>query len=192
MQVQDCFDAVGEKIKVGDTVWGITTPLKVLKIVSQKEYAAIEREKYVQFHLERKEEYKVHFAEYKERESKWLEDYGTPYPRGGWINASDFDNFEDYWKHEIDRRRNPKNPPEFPENKIPMLYLSFFQRENSMECYGFWREATYVYKDPTKIPMLFNDTPIPDLECDLEEIKKEFMEMDKRIEEQSYIKRKNK
>jgi hypothetical protein len=148
-----CKSADGEDIKNGDIVWCITTPYKILKIVSRKEYEKIERERLASMHEKRKEEYRSHFAEHKEFVRNWKERTGQDYPGGGWINARGFDDFEDYWKTSLERMKK-MGPVEFPKNKIPMLYLAAFKNENSMEAYGFWQEATYVFKDPTKIPCI--------------------------------------
>ena len=154
MQVQDCFDANGEKIKVRDIVWSITTPLRVLKIVSQKEYRRLERERRASDNEKRKDYYKEDYEKHKKLEEEWPEKHGFPYPKlEEYKTAADFDTFEEYWEYKKQLWRDPGHP-EFPENKIPMLYVSFYQRENSMECYGFWQESIKVFKNPTKIPFI--------------------------------------
>lgn len=191
MQALDCFDANGDKVEVRDVVWCVTAPHRVLKIVSQKEYQRITRERRANQNEDRIDFYQDLFKKDKKWYVDWVENHGEPVPTADWNDVHKFDTFEEYWEYKKIKWREP-GPEEFPENKIPMLYLSFFQRDDSMDCYGFWEESIKVFKDPTKIPLIFHDRPVRDVECDLDEIKKEFLEMSDRIEEQSYIKRKKK
>lgn len=170
MQALDYFKTQDEKIaKVGDTVW-TDTPLKVLKIVTKDYWMAIERNKRVEHFKERKEEYRKNHKELLEvynrkpsHKSYWYhtfifdENKNVREEHKNLWNWTGFDpDFDIYWANKIKLIRDgyKNNPPEFPENNTPMVYVCKFKNDKSTAAFGWWTEVDLLFYDPTKIPVI--------------------------------------